>query len=50
MLFKKHYLNKEMRKTIDLIFKFINENQKNIVTLTIIIYELNEKKLYAKKN
>ena len=49
MLLKKHYLNKEIRKTVDLAFMFMNESQKNAVTLTVMIYELSEKKLFAKK-
>ena len=34
---------------MNLTFKLINENQKNTIILIVIIYELNKKKLFAKK-
>ena len=38
-----------MRKAIELVFKLMNENRKNTATLAIMIYELSEKRFYAKK-
>ena len=49
MLLKEHYLNTKNKKTIEITSKFINEKHEKIATLTIIIYELSEKKLYVKK-
>ena len=49
MLFKKNNLNKKIRKTINITSKLINKNQKKITILTFIIYDFNEKKLYARK-
>ena len=49
MLLKKYYLNTKVKKTIKITLKFINEKHEKIATLTVIIYKLNEKKLYTKK-
>lgn len=42
-------MNKKIKKTIAIVANLINENRKFVILLTIIIYELNEKKFYAKK-
>ena len=49
MLLKKHYLNTKVKKAIEIALKLMNKKRKKIATLTVIIYELSEEKLYAKK-
>ena len=47
ILFKFHYFEKEIRNVINLASLLMNENQEKIIILTIMLYELNEKRLFA---
>ena len=44
ILFKTHYLKLEIRKTIEMTSTFMNEREKTIASLIVMLYELNEKK------
>ena len=44
---KNHHLNKKIKNEIKLTFMLMNENEKNVVTLIVMIYELNEEKSFA---
>ena len=47
VLFKSHYFDEKVRNVINFASLLMNENQKKIIILTIMLYELNEKKLFA---
>ena len=47
ILFKFHYLKTKIRNVINFASLLMNENQKNIIILAIMLYELNEKKFCA---
>ena len=47
ILFKFHYLKTKVRNVINFVSLLMNENQKNVIILAIMLYELNEKKLCA---
>ena len=41
---KVHYLKFDVRKTIKMTFVFMNEREKTIASLIVMLYDLNEKK------
>ena len=45
ILFKIHYLKFEIRKAIEMISTFMNEREETVTSLTVMLYELSEKKL-----
>ena len=46
-MFKFHYFEAEIRNAINFAFLLMNENQKNVIILAIMLYELSEKKFFA---
>ena len=50
VLLKKQCLNAKMRKTVKMTSKLMNENEKTVTTLTIMLYELNAKNEKFKSN
>ena len=46
-ILKKNHLKFEIRKIIEIVFKLMNDNQKKVIELIVILYELSEKKFYA---
>ena len=47
VLLKSHYLDEEVRNAINLASLLMNEGQKKIIILTVMLYELSEERLFA---
>ena len=48
-LLKNEYLNKNIRKIVELTLMLLNELTKNVIWLIVLIYDLSEKKFVDKK-